>query len=251
MGITVNSPNYMSSIIHDIANVVENASIQQNKAHSGTDRLMSQSLVTNSEKMGNSDYMVAFSGQAKSYCVGIVDMIDSTKISANMHERDWCKYYTIFLNSMSKILSRFGGAAIKNGGDSLLYYFPESSKTKSKFGFISCLECSIAMTESHDLIAEFVKKEALPPLNYRVSADYGKVVMMNSNYSSNIDVIGPPVNMCAKINHLADKNRTVIGGDLYEMVKNVDYDYIFKQEKGFSIGLRYSYPIYSVGRKEK
>jgi len=250
MGITGNSPNLMSSITNDIANVVENATMEQNKSGSGTNNLMSQSLVTHSENLGNSDYMVAFSGQAKSYCVGIVDMVDSTRISVNMHERDWCKYYAIFLNSMSKILSRFGGTAIKNGGDSLLYYFPESSKTRSRFGFISCLECSIAMIESHDLIGEFVRKEALPPLNYRVSADYGKVVIMNSNYSSNIDVIGPPVNMCAKINHLAENNSVVIGGDLHEMVKNAD-DYIYKQKKGFSIGLRYSYPIYSVGRKEK
>jgi len=73
----------------------------------------------NTEKltMKISDYMVAFSGLAKSYCVGIVDMVDSTKISSEMNEISWGKYYEIFLNSMARVLPRFGGVVIKNQGD--------------------------------------------------------------------------------------------------------------------------------------
>jgi len=48
--------------------------------------------------MKNADYMVAFSGLARSYCVGIVDMVNSTKISAEMNEISWSKYYELFLN---------------------------------------------------------------------------------------------------------------------------------------------------------
>ena len=249
MGMTSDLPYRMSSIIPDIENVVENASAELNSSGLGTNPLESQNQVTHSEKMAPSDYMVAFSGQANNYCVGIVDMTDSTKISVNMHERDWCKYYAIFLNSMGRILNKFGGVALKNGGDSLLYYFPESSSSKSKYGFLSCLECSLAMIESHDTICELIKNEGLPPLNYRVSADYGKVVIMNASNSSNIDLIGPPVNMCAKINHRAENNGAVIGGDFYEMIKGAN-DYKFKESAGFSIGLRLTYPIYSVFRKE-
>ena len=198
------------------------------------------------QKMANSDYMVAFSGLSKNYCIGIVDMVESTKISAEMNEIEWCNYYEIFLNSMARILPRFGGVVIKNQGDSLLYYFPESSKGK-KFGFMSCIECSIALTEEHDKVCENLKKQGLPCLNYRVSADYGKVVIMKSNTSSSSDLIGPPVNMCAKINHLAQTNGVVIGGDLYQNVKEIK-DYKFSEKKGFSIGFRYSYPVYGVER---
>jgi class 3 adenylate cyclase len=135
------------------------------------------------QKMDTADYMVAFSGLSKNYCIGIVDMVESTKISAEMNEIEWCKYYEIFLNSMAKILPRFGGAVIKNQGDSLLYYFPESSKG-TKYGFMSCIECSLSLTEEHDVLCEILKKEGLPCLNYRVSADYGKVVIMKSNNST-------------------------------------------------------------------
>jgi len=195
----------------------------------------------------NSDYMVAFSGLSKNYCIGIVDMVNSTKISAEMNEMEWSKYYEIFLNSMAKILPRYGGAVIKNQGDSLLYYFPESSKT-TKYGFMSCIECSLSMIDEHDIICENLKKEGLPFLNYRISVDYGRVVIMKSNNSSSPDLIGPPVNMCAKINHAATSNGAVLGGDLYHMVKGFE-DYKFKEIKGFSLGFKYSYPVYCFERR--
>ena len=80
------------------------------------------------QEMKSSDYLVAFSGLSKSYCIGIVDMCNSTTISANMNEKNWSKYYSTFLNSMAKIIQKFGGVPLKNGGDSLMFYFPESSK---------------------------------------------------------------------------------------------------------------------------
>ena len=205
------------------------------------------SLDEEKKSMTTSDYMVAFSGFATSYCVGIVDMVDSTKISAEMNEISWSKYYELFLNSMAKILPRHGGVVIKNQGDSLLYYFPETSKG-TNYSFMSCLECSLSMLEAHDSICENSKKMGLPCLNYRVSADYGRVVVMNSNKTSSPDLIGPPVNMCSKINHGANINGVVIGGDLYAMVKGFS-DYKFQELKGFSLGFKHPYPVYSFRRK--
>lgn len=198
-------------------------------------------------KMSVSDYMVAFSGHTENYCIGLVDMVDSTRISANLHERDWCKYYSIFLNSMSKIIVNFGGQPIKNGGDSLLYYFPESNKSKSSLK--NCLECSMAMIEVQSHISKKTQEEHLPPINYRVSADYGKVVLMTANNSSLNDVIGPPVNMCSKINRKAKPNGVVVGGDMYQMVRDLK-EYHFESVPGISIGLKYTYPIYVPSRRK-
>jgi len=195
-----------------------------------------------------SDYLVAFSGVSKSYCVGMVDMENSTKIAATLGNAKIAKYYQIFLNSMSKIASRFGGFVVKNIGDCLLFYFPESSKPNRKFGFLSCIECCLAMTEYHTTICQELSQEKLPGVNYRVSADYGSVIVMQANNSTPSDMIGPPVNMCSKINHAALTNGIVIGGDLFSMVKKFT-DYRFKQVKGFSIGMKYSYPVYRIERR--
>lgn len=197
-------------------------------------------------QLKDTEYKVVFSGLSNSYCIGIVDMVNSTRISADMNELEWCQYYGIFLNSMARILPKFGGKVIKNQGDSLLYYFPESNRS-SKIGLMNCIESTQAMIESHDKISEKISEKGLPRLDYRISLDYGKVVEMESNNSCTPDLIGPPVNMCAKMNHLAKPNGAVIGGDLYQNVKEIkNYQYI--QKKGISIGLKFSYPIYEVVR---
>lgn len=194
------------------------------------------------------DYLVAFSGNTERYCVGLVDMVGSTRTAATIGNKKISAYYQIFLNSMSRILSRFGGFVIKNVGDCLLYYFPESSKSDRKYGFMSCLECSLSMIEYHDAICKKLNREGLPTVDYRISADYGSVVLMRSNSSASIDMIGPSVNMCSKINHAAPANGAVIGGDLYSMVRGFS-DYKFKELGNFSLGFKHSYPVYEVRRK--
>lgn len=198
--------------------------------------------------MTTSDYLVAFSGQTRNYCVGMVDMVNSTKMAATLGAAKISTYYQIFLNSMSKILSRCGGFVIKNIGDSLLFYFPESSKQNKKFGFMSCLECGLTMIESHGAICDVLRQNNLPCVDYRVSADYGSVVLMKTNNSDSLDMLGPPINMCTKINHAAGTNGTVIGGDLYTIVKSFN-DYKFNKIEDFSLGFKHTYPVYSIVRK--
>ena len=43
---------------------------------------------------------------------------------------------------------------------------------------------------------------------------------MNNSFSSSVDLIGPPVNMCAKINHCANHNEFVVGNDFHQFAKN-------------------------------
>ncbi|MEE9535079.1 MAG: adenylate/guanylate cyclase domain-containing protein, partial [Nitrosopumilaceae archaeon] len=137
------------------------------------------------------------------------------------------------------------GFVIKNIGDSLLYYFPQSSKSTHDHSHLDCLNCAITMVEEHKNINKKMKNDKLPSLNFRISADYGKVTIMKTNYSSSIDVLGTPVNMCNKINHSASKNGIVIGSDLYRIVKNFE-NFQYKMINACSIGLKYMYPIYSV-----
>lgn len=198
--------------------------------------------------MSTSDYMVAFSGNSRNYCIGMVDIVNSTKITHMMNIDRISQYYEIFINSISKILSRFGGFVVKNIGDSLLYYFPESVNPKSKYGIISCLEASLAIIQEHKLICNRLQNEKLPSMDYRVSADYGKVILMNTSNSSTPDIIGPPVNMVSKINRSAAINGIILGGDLYEISKGLD-DFQFKMTGECSIGLKNSYPLYSLYRK--
>lgn len=193
-------------------------------------------------------YVVNFLETSQSYCVGLVDIVNSTKISASLTSKKLSRYYEVFLNSMAQIIEKFGGYVIKNIGDSLLFYFPEPSKSFQSYDFKNCLECGLAMIEKHEIINKFLKNEKLPSLNYRISADYGEVSIMKTNDSSSVDVFGTPVNMCTKINRAAPKNSIVIGGDLYRSAKKLD-NYNYRMINSYSAGLKFMYPIYSVKRK--
>jgi hypothetical protein len=92
-------------------------------------------------------------------------------------------------------------------------------------------------------------QEKIPPLSFRVSADYGKVTLAKSSGLSYHDIFGTPVNICSKINSKAQPNTIVIGGDLYHAIKNLP-GYSFREVQGYSVGFKFQYPVYSVIRDE-
>ena len=175
----------------------------------------------------------------------MVDMVNSTKISALLGADKMSRYYQIFLNSMSKIINEFDGKIIKNIGDCLLYYFPNQIEKDQEKYLIKCLDCSFAMIAPHDFICKQLQKENLPCLDYRISIDYGSVILMKTNHSDSVDMIGTPINLCSKINHRAPPNGIVTGGDIYERIRK-NHKYEFKQLDGYSVGLKIDYPIYQV-----
>ncbi len=201
------------------------------------------------QSMNMSDYLVAFTTQSHSYCVGCVDMVNSTKISAYLSGDKLSKYYETFLNSMAKIVGNFNGKVFKNIGDCLLYYFPLSEDCCDLDKVAKCLDCGITMIKAQRMISDELISNGLPSLSYRVSADYGSVIIMNTNSSKEIDMIGPPVNMCSKINHSAKSNEFVIGGDFYEVIKKME-KYNFSQVNEFNVGFKSGYPVYKVQSKQ-
>ena len=149
--------------------------------------------------------VVSFSGTHQNYCVGIVDMVGSTKAAAQLSKEKVTQYYSIFLNGMAMIAKDHGGLVVKSIGDSLLYYFPKTSDYDAKH-FVCPLKCGISMIECLDIINLKMQKHGLPPVSYRISMDFGAVMLANSVSSPCDDIFGSTVNVCSKINRLAEPN---------------------------------------------
>lgn len=194
-----------------------------------------------------SSYCVIFSEKSVRYCIGIVDMVGSTKLSASLGVSKMSRYYQNFLNMMSKIVEVYDGRVIKNIGDCLLFCFPQTAAIQDKLTIAKCLECSLAMIDAHEFLCVQMKKDGLPCIDYRISVDYGHVIPMKVSDSKSLDMIGPAVNMCSKINRCAEKNGIVVGGDLYHIAKQMD-GVIFKEIRGYSAGFKLSYPVYQLTR---
>ena len=195
------------------------------------------------------EYTIEFLNKSQFFCVGIVDMVDSSTISSKLSLKMASKYYQIFLNTMARIVNRFGGMIIKNSGDSLLFYFPESTKGR-RFGFMMCLECCLSMIDAHDFVNLCARNEKLPKINYRISCDYGEMAIISGNESHGYDMIGTPLNICSKINRMAGNNEFVVGGDLYEITKKLP-EYSFQTQGNLDTKLQTNYSVYSVKRSSK
>jgi len=199
---------------------------------------------------------ISFLSNSNSYCVCFVDMIDSTKIIAKIAIPDKVrKYYSIFLNSMSALIKKFGGSIIKNLGDSLVFYFPKTCDCANRSAFRDVIECGITMMAAFKVINSKMTQMQLPNVNYRISADYGSSVIAKSANSQAYDLYGSTMNICAKINSKAPPNGMVIGNDLYEILRSFSSpsfsdDHYFKRIGEYLVdGLQQSYPLHSVVSK--
>lgn len=187
------------------------------------------------------------------YCVYFVDIIGSTRITAAINDPNRTRqYYSMFFSKMGPIARRFNARVIKMAGDCLICYFPKTADQTNNFAFKDVLECGRAMIAAHDGINFELKVMNLPPLQYRISADYGRVEIAKSTTSRTEDLFGSTMNLCAKINRMAAQNGMVIGGDLYQIIKSFSFnDYAFEDVGGYDIGLKHSYPVYSVTAKTR
>ena len=205
--------------------------------------------------LNNPSEEISFLGHSQNYCICFVDMIDSTKITAQIANPEKIrKYYSIFINTMAAVARNFDAKIIKNTGDCLIYYFQKTSDSTNKSAFKDVLECGLRMIAASRIIDITLGKEGLPPIKYRISADYGRVEVAKSTSSQCDDLFGSTMNLCAKINARAAANGMVIGDDLYQIVKKscFDDDYHFQGLGEYSIiDFKHKYPIYSVIGKNR
>ncbi len=187
------------------------------------------------------DNIISFEEIYQNYGVGIVDVVNSTKIISRLSQEKACLYYSVFLNTIGYIAQSHGAMVVKNIGDGILFYFPKSSPKS-----LECaIECAAKMLEASEMINKIFLKRKMPKIRYRISLDYGPLMIAKYMTSSCKDIFGPTVNLCAKLNHIAKPNCLVIGSDMYQIVKK-SRKYRFKEVDELQSALKQDYPVYSV-----
>ena len=211
--------------------------------------------LNNSNPSNSNDEQITFINYTCKYCVCIIDIADSTKITQELASSEKIRsYYSIFLNKMASIIKQHNGKVIKNAGDCLIYYFPKTvDATTNESAFQDVLDCGLAMIEANSTLNANLSKNDLPPINYRISGNYGKVELATSSNSNSVDLFGPTVNICSKINHLALSNEMVIYKDLYDVISKTSYfkEYCFKEISESESNNEYCifpYNVYSIHR---
>ena len=210
-----------------------------------------ESLITIKQKEDvirqQEDILLNFSDQSENGCVCLIDIKDSTQITAKMTDSQASNLYSTFLNAMATIVQEFKGTVIKNIGDALLFYFPNTNPL-DPLPFKNVIDCCLNMCESHDKIGKKLEDKGLPIVDYKISATYGSVRVANTSTSDVNDIFGSTVNRCAKINGLSPKNGLVIDEGLYNAVKSID-KYSFSKMDKLMPDNEQGYVVYTVTRK--
>ena len=191
---------------------------------------------------------IRFLPHSQNYCVCFVDLVNSTKITAEISDqRKIGQYYSIFINTMAVLVKHYGAKIVKNVGDALIFYFPGTLDARNETAFQNVLECLTTMLVARNIINAKLRSENLPSVSYRISADYGKVEVATSTSSKSEDLFGSTMNICAKINSMAEPNGIVIGEALHQIIRSFSFadEYQFKElQRRYSIGFSERYPVY-------
>jgi len=80
-------------------------------------------------------------------------MVNSTKVIAEIFDpRQIGKYFSIFINRMAILAKNHHAKIVKNAGDALIFYFPDTSDFGSETAFKNVIVCLTTMLLSRDVI---------------------------------------------------------------------------------------------------
>ena len=196
---------------------------------------------------------VRFSGVTIKSCVGFIDLVDSTTNIATMDNLESIRrYYSTFINSISKIVKSYGGKVLKNIGDCILFYFPKTSDINDTNSFQEAIECDFKILDERYKINDDLARKHLPPFNFRMSLDYGVLDLALVGDYSQTDLFGSTLNLCSKINSssFSIQNEIIIGDRLYKVLKssNIVNNYYFINNGEYKIKETNRYSTYNIRR---
>lgn len=161
-----------------------------------------------------------------SLVVGMLDIVRSTEITMPLSGESIDDFYTIFLQETAAILQHNNARIIKNIGDGILFYFPETvsvgasdideNSNETQKAFAEVLACANALLSGRAKMNEKLSAANLPTIEHRTSFSFGAVSAMISTEGAIIDLFGSVINTCTKMNKMAKPNTCIVGEALHE-----------------------------------
>ena len=179
-----------------------------------------------------------------------VDLVGSTSLILKLPKDSLSQVITTFAQEMAYVVKRHEGFVLKFVGDAVIGYFIDHDSKPSADRAVSCAESMIKVMKLG--INPILKKSGLPELKIKIGMDYGEatVVLYGDDVkNSHVDLIGPSLNIGAKIQNLANPDQILIGNDVYTRLHESLKQYFIKldlDEQTWNYPSRDSKKIYPV-----
>tara|TARA_B100000586_G_C20033765_1_gene394453 strand:- start:107 stop:964 length:858 start_codon:yes stop_codon:yes gene_type:complete len=146
-----------------------------------------------------------------------VDLVGSTNLTLSLPEDKVVKVISSFAQEMAYTVTQFGGYMLKFVGDAVLAYFnAENDLIYPADNIVNCAKSMLrVITES---INPVLSESGYPELAAKIGIDHGENIVVrygSDKRKSHVDILGPSMNMAAKIQNMAEPNRLLIGEDVY------------------------------------
>lgn len=147
-----------------------------------------------------------------------VDLVGSTKMALEMPPEKVAIIMSSFAQEMAFVVRHHQGYVLKFVGDAVIGYFvAEANMLMTADNAVNCARSMISVIQ--DGINPILDQYYYPELKVKIGIDLGQsiVVRYGSDVdSSHVDLIGPVMNIAAKIQNKAMANQVLIGSDVYE-----------------------------------
>ncbi len=147
-----------------------------------------------------------------------VDLVGSTNLTLSLPEDKIVKIISSFAQEMAYTVTQFGGYMLKFVGDAVLSYFnADNDLIYPADNIVNCAKSMLrVITEG---INPVLIDNSYPPLAAKIGVDQGENIIVrygSDKRKSHVDILGPSMNMAAKIQNMAKPNQLLIGGDVYD-----------------------------------
>jgi two-component system, OmpR family, response regulator ChvI len=189
---------------------------------------------------------------SSSYCISFTEMI-SPGLEEIIGDADRIReFYSTFINTIGQIVIQHKGKILPTV-DGLMSYFPQTKDLAKIAAIKDVLECCLQQLEKRQSLSIELSNKELPKISYRVTADFGEVLLDTQMSKSTEFAFTVP--LICKIGGKMPTNAVVLGGDLYEKINTLprlNEEYTF-EVIGQYIDTRKEapYSLYSLFRKQK
>ena len=158
-----------------------------------------------------------------------VDLVGSTSVILKLPKESFSQVITTFAQEMAYVIKRHEGFVLKFVGDAVIGYFIDHDSKPLADRAVSCAESMIKVMKLG--VNPILKKHGLPELKIKIGMDYGEVTVVlygDDVKNSHVDIIGPVLNLGAKIQNLASPDQILIGEDVYSLLHDSLKHYFVK-----------------------
>ena len=146
-----------------------------------------------------------------------VDLVGSTTMALELPSEKLATIISSFAQEMAYTIKQYNGLVLKFVGDAVVGYFiADENALQAADKAVSCAKSMITVIEKG--INPILNQYDYPDLMVKIGIDFGTNMVIRYGADENesqVDLIGPAMNIAAKITALAKPNQILIGDDVF------------------------------------